>query len=109
MNKPTYCYYKETFGGQATEAAFNSCLQPALAHVNWLIGFNTVTQDNSDAYKMAVCAVVDAALGFGSAGVGFSIGSFSVNGADKQTVDKAMTDAAIKYLVGTGLLYQGVC
>ena len=108
MYKPDYKFYAEIYGGQAAEATFDSCLQPALAHVNWLIGFNEVTNETAEAYKMAVCSVVDARAEFGSGGVGFSIGSFSVSGIDRQTVDAAMTDAAQKYLVGTGLLYQGV-
>lgn len=108
MNAPDVKFYQEQYGGDASEATFNSCLRPALAHVNWLIGFNEVTEETAQAYMFAVCSAIDARAEFGSGGVGFSIGSFSVSGIDRQTVDAAMTDAAKKYLVGTGLLYQGV-
>lgn len=108
-NAPDYKFYQNEYGGNASEATFDSCLSPALAHVNWLIGFNKVTEETSQAYNLAVCSVIDARAEFGSGGVGFSIGSFSVNGIDRQQVNSAMTEAAVKYLVGTGLLYQGVC
>lgn len=108
MNKPDFKFYQEQYGGDASEATFDRCLEPALAHVNWLIGFNEVTEDTAKAYMFAVCSVIDVRAEFGSGGVGFSIGSFSVNGVDRQTVNAAMTEAAQKFLVGTGLLYQGV-
>lgn len=109
MYAPDYKYYQEQYGGAASEATFNGCLKLATAHVDFIIGFNMVGDDTMDAYKSAVCSVVDTCAVYGSGGVGFSLGSFSVNGADRQTVEQAMTDAAVKFLVGTGLLYQGVC
>lgn len=104
---PTYERYRE-WGGSASEAAFSERVSAAKAHVDWLIGSSPIT--DGEAYADAICAAVDAVEGTCAATVGsISIGSFSASGGGAAVTDEsAMTDAAMKVLAPTGMLYAGL-
>lgn len=112
MWEPDYTFYKNEYRGQAPEAVFSEQLRGAVAHVDWMIGFNEVVEATSTAYKRAVCAVVEAFAVYGTGPIGgFSIGSFShssyVGVGSKSGKDIATEDATAE-LATSGLLFAGV-
>lgn len=107
----TYEFYSETYGGGLSEAAFGTSLPAALAHVRWLCGGRCPSRCEVVAYKRAVCAAVDAFAEFGQGQVGgFALGDFKVTHYEDEgtTGDEIATQAAMKELVGTSLLFSGV-
>lgn len=116
--KPTYWFYKNTYGGQHDEGAFTASLPKALAKVNYSIWPNEVEADTLESYQMAVCAAVDVDVAYGgSGGIGeelssMSIGYFSVSGGSSSdgvsSYEKDMKTVVEEHLVGTGLLYMGI-
>lgn len=109
---PDYAFYRDEYKGKAPEAAFDEQLSGAVAHVDWLIGFNEVTEATATAYKRAVCAVVEAFAVYGTGPVGgFSIGSFthsSYVGVGSKSGKQIATEDAVSELSASGLLYAGV-
>ncbi len=105
--EPDFAYYRDVYRGGAGEKAFNAALPGSLALVRDLIGFNEVTDETADAFKRAVCAASEVAFARGTGG-GFTIGSFSMSGDTPHEVRADMARAAKAWLVGTGLLFQGV-
>ena len=106
---PDYAFYRDEYKGKAPEAAFDEQLTGAKAHVDWLIGFNEVTEATAVAYKRAVCAALEAfaVYGTGPAG-GFSIGGFSMSPAGAKSGKDIATEDALRELACTGLLYSGI-
>lgn len=106
---PTYEFYTGEYGGRLPEAAFGAELSGAAAYVDWLIGFNEVTEQTAAAYRRAVCAALEAFAVYGAGESGFTIGSFSMSALPngRTAKDIAREDAA-RELVGTGLLFQGI-
>lgn len=106
-------------GGTLAEDVFKASSRAAVAWVRDIIGFNVPQDaDDEDAYVRAVCAAVEVDATYGcSGGIGeslasVSIGSFSASaGADgaSGTYEADMTRAIRRELVGSGLLYQGIC
>lgn len=111
--EPTYKWYQEVYKGTLSEEVFTENLTGAIAHVNWLIALNEVTEETVIPYKRAVCAVAEVfgTMGHNGTDGGFSIGSFSVGGwgSSSKTSEEYATDAAVKELALCGLLFQGVC
>lgn len=106
---PDYAFYRDEYKGRASEAAFDEQLPGASAHVDWLIGFNEVSEAASTAYKRAVCAVVEAFATYGTGPVGgFSIGSFGMSSVGVKSGKDIATEDAARELATTGLLYSGV-
>lgn len=115
----TYSTYSE-HGGKLEEGAFEASLRAAVSAVRDIIGYNE-PQDDDDvvAYIRAVCAAVDVDAAYGaSGGIGeglgsFTLGSFSATMASAQgsasPYDTDMRRAIRRELVGSGLLYAGVC
>lgn len=115
----TYGDFVASFGEAASREEFSSCLPFAKAAVGELIFPNEPLTDEQDAaYRDAVCAaaLADASRGCGH-GVAqpeaFTVGSFSVSGGSGASggmadTELAMRRAAARFLVGSGLLYQGV-
>lgn len=120
MAVPTVTYAGYTqHGGTLAEDVFKASSRAAVAWVRDVIGFNEPQDaDDEDAYVRAVCAAVDVDAAYGcSGGIGeglasVSIGSFSASlgaGDAAGGYDADMTRAIRRELVGSGLLYQGIC
>jgi histone H3/H4 len=102
VDEPTFVYYQDTWGGKLSEAVFADLKKKAAAKVDRAIWPNQVSDATMDAYRRAVCAVVD--LLHDPEVVRESAGKTTVEYADVQTVDKTIRE----YLTGTGLLYAGL-
>lgn len=114
----TYNDYVEGFGYSVKPDAFTEYLPSATAVVRDLCYPNQPeTQDQQDAYVLAVCAAIQADVMSGSthgADLGassFTIGKFSMSGnssgaSGESAVLSAMRSAARLQLVGSGLLYR---
>lgn len=120
MAAPTVTYEDYTkHGGTLAEDVFEASSRAAVARVRDVIGFNEPQDaDDEDAYVRAVRAAVDVDAAYGcSGGIGeglasVSIGSFSASaGADgtSGTYEADMVRAIRRELVGSSLLYQGIC
>lgn len=109
---PDYAFYCADYKGKAPEAVFDEQLPGAVAHVDWMIGFNEVSETTVTAYKRAVCAALEAFAVYGTGPVGsFSIGSFSHSayvGVGSKTGKDIATEDAARELRCAGLLYSGV-
>lgn len=105
----TYDYYANTYGGAASEEMFTTALHKARCRLAAVIQ-GEIRADVEDAYRMALCAVIDrvAQLDTRGAIASESVGSTSVS---YSSAVQSMTDydAVYGYLSGTGLLYRGVC
>ena len=111
MYAPSYDEYRAN-GGTAEVEAFTASISQAVARVDYVINPNRVLEEHSEAYKQAVCALVDEVVSptYTSGGGGFGIGGFRMDGSrgagkslgelDRETVEP--------YLVDTGLLYMGI-
>ncbi len=111
MAEVDYAYYSEIYGGGLSEAAFGASLPAAERHVNWLCWNRTPACCELAAWKRAVCAAVDAFAEFGEGQVGgFALGDFKVTHYEDEgtTGEEIATQAAMKELVGTSLLFSGV-
>lgn len=107
----TYEWYSQTYGGGLSESAFGLSLPAATRHVRWLVGGSEPSDEELESYQRAVCAAVDAFAEFGEGQVGgFSLGDFKVTHYEDEgtTGEEIATDAAIKELVGTTLVFCGV-
>ena len=107
----TYEWYSQTYGGGLSESAFELSLPAATRHVRWLVGGSEPSDEELESYQRAVCAAVDAFAEFGEGQVGgFSLGDFKVTHYEDEgtTGEEIATDAAIKELVGTTLVFCGV-
>ena len=107
----TYQFYKDVYGGGLSESAFGLALPAATRHVRWLVGGVEPSDDELESYQRAVCAAVDAFAEFGEGQVGgFSLGDFKVTHYEDEgtTGEEIATDAALKELVGTSLVFCGV-
>jgi len=109
---PDYAFYRDEYKGKAPEEVFDGQLPGAVAHVDWMIGFNDVSEATATAYKRAVCAVVEAFAVYGTGPVsGFSIGTFSYSsyvGVGSKSGKQIATEDAADELSTSGLLYSGV-
>ena len=107
----TYEWYSQTYGGGLSESAFGLSLPAATRHVRWLVGGSEPSDEELESYQRAVCAAVDAFAEFGEGQVGgFSLGDFKVTHYEDEgtTGEEIATDAALKELVGTSLVFCGV-
>lgn len=107
----TYEWYSQTYGGGLSESAFGLSLPAATQHVRWLVGGSEPSDEELESYQRAVCAAVDAFAEFGEGQVGgFSLGDFKVTHYEDEgtTGEEIATDAALKELVGTSLVFCGV-
>lgn len=106
---PDYQFYRDEYKGKAPEAVFDEQLPGASAHVDWLIGFNDVSERTATAYKRAVCAAVEAFAVYGTGPAGsVSIGSFGMSWSGAKSGKDIATEDAERELSCTGLLYAGV-
>ena len=106
----TYAYYEQTYGGSLPQAAFDSCVNVAEAHVRWLCAASDYCP-NSNAFKRAVCAATEAFAEFGSGEVGgYSIGQFTVRNYENKgtTGEELATQAALRELGLSGMAFTGV-
>lgn len=106
-----YEWYSQTYGGGLSESAFGLSLPAATRHVRWLVGGSEPSNEELESYQRAVCAAVDAFAEFGEGQVdGFSLGDFKVTHYEDEgtTGEEIATDAALKELVGTSLVFCGV-
>ena len=107
----TYEFYRYTYGGGLPEAAFSESVVAAERHVRWLVGGRRPRACELVAYKRAVCAATDAFAEFGEGQVGgFAIGDFRVTHYEDEgtTGAELATEAALKELAGTAVLFCGV-
>ncbi len=107
----TYEFYRDSFGGSLSEAAFGESLPLAEAHVRWLCALKGA-DSTCEAFKRAVCAAADAFAEYGAGEVGgYAIGEFSVkNYASQQTTGEELaTAAALRELGMSGMAFTGVC
>lgn len=105
-------YYSGTYGGWLTTEAFHEVLGVASRQVRFVCGSSVPDGDDEvDAWKRAVCAACDAFAEFGEGQVGgFSVGDFKVTHYEDEgtTGAEIATDAIVKELAGTGLMFAGV-
>ena len=107
----TYEFYRDSYGGSLSEAAFGGSLPMADAHVRWLCEAKGA-KTTCNLFKRAVCAALDAFAEYGAGEVGgYSIGEFSVkNYASQQTTGEELaTQAALRELGLSGMAFTGVC
>lgn len=108
MDAPDYAYYSGSYGGTATEAAFDGCLPRSVALVGMLVGRNESESEAAvTAYKRAVCAAADSLAATGAGG-SLSIGSVSLGGMDASQARQCAIDAATAELATSGLLWAGL-
>ncbi|QCT70833.1 hypothetical protein [Eubacterium maltosivorans] len=109
-------YYQNSyFGTEITEErTFNGLALKASAFLD-AITYNRIdkTQPIDDAVKNAACAVTEVRKTYddGKGGIASeSVGKASVSyaNADGKTLEQESYNAAYPFLIGTGLLYQGV-
>ncbi len=106
----TYEFYRDSFGGSLSEAAFGESLPVVEAHVRWLCALKGA-DGACEAFKRAVCAAADAFAEYGAGEVGgYAIGEFSVkNYASQQTTGEELaTAAALRELGMCGMAFSGV-
>ncbi len=112
MSVVTYERYLTEYGGDLTEVAFSSAVPAATRHVAWVCGGKLPVGDTEEAaYVRAVCAAAEAFASYGEGQVGgFSIGDFKMTHYEDEgtTGAEIATDAIIKELSGTSLLFCGV-
>ncbi|WP_027399849.1 head-tail connector protein [Anaerovorax odorimutans] len=104
-----YTYYKDTYGGNISEADFNSVSRQASAYLN-RITFNKVKNAVTDEVKDACCSVADVMFKQREGGeiTSESVGSWSRQyKTSGKSYDQKLYDAAEMYLALTGLLYCG--
>ena len=99
--RPDYAAYV-AFGGQLAAGPFTAALPSAAAAVDAAIWPNVVTDASREAYRAAICAVVD--LIDSPAVTSWRAGNASETYADAPTIDTAIT----RHLTGSGLLYRGL-
>ena len=110
----TYSWYTAHYGCDLSEAAFVYALPEAERHVNWLCGGRRPCgAAEHHAYKRAICAAVQAFVEYGEGPAGgFQIGGFRMGNSEASasgpTGEDMASDAAIKELAGTGLIFCGV-
>ncbi len=107
----TYTFYAQVYGGGLSEAAFGLVLPAALRHVRWLVGGREPGTEELACWQRAVCAAADAFAEFGEGQVGgFALGDFKVTHYEDEgtTGTEIATQAALKELVGTSLMFCGV-
>ena len=115
MAKPdvTYELYTERFDGELPEEAFAANLPLAEAHVVWVCWpHEPCTESEERAWMRAVCRCADAFAEYGAGSVGgFSIGDYKVTNYENKgtTGTELATEAAMRELAGTRLLFCGVC
>lgn len=112
MFELTYTWYREEYQGGLPEVAFSSSLPAAYRHVRWMCDGREPTSEREElAYKRAVCAAADAFADFGEGQIGgFTIGDYKVGNYDSKVMTGAevATEAVVKELAGTNLLFSGV-
>lgn len=100
-------YSGDLYRGTLGEAAFAAALPRARARLIGLTGAD-VPGEHAEAWKGALCAVVDRAAGVDAPGVkSETVGSTSVT-YDESRSGSTDLDAAAPWLAGTGLLYRGL-
>lgn len=100
-------YSGKLFRGALGEDAFIAALPRARARLTALTG-SEVPAEHEEAWKGALCAVVDRCGGADEPGVvSETIGSTSVS-YDESRYAASDLDAAAPWLAGTGLLYRGL-
>lgn len=111
----SYDFYLDGYGGALSAEAFAEALPAAVRCVGALTGAREACEEwdenQTDAWKRAVCAAADAFAEYGEGRVGgFSIGSFSVtNYRDEGTTGAEVArEAALAELSFTGLCFSGV-
>lgn len=110
----TYADFTAIYGDGVGEDAFKACLPHAVAMVRDLTHPNVPEPWQEEAWRRAVCAAVvadsEGGMSHGLSSGGFSIGSFSVSGGSSGESDGAgaIRSAAMRELVGSGLLYMGL-
>lgn len=105
-----FAFYSGTYGGGLPEAAFGASESLAEAHVRWLCLGNGADED-STAFRRAVCAATDAFAEYGAGEVGgFTIGEFSVKNYENKgtTGEELATAAALRELGLSGMAFCGV-
>lgn len=112
MPEVTYEWYADVFGGRLPEAAFLASLAAGERHVRWLVGGRVPADAGEEAAcKRAVCAAAEAIADYGDGQVdGFSLGDFEVKRYEREALSGAeiATEAAMRELAGTALLFCGV-
>lgn len=105
---PTYEEYVDVYGGKLGEDGFASGLRLACMEIDDLCMGKDVPEAAVDAYKAAICSVLDiyAESGYGPS-TGFSVGSFSIQSGSDDVQEFARVHAR-KILFPTGLLYAGI-
>ena len=107
----TYAWYRDSYGGGLSEAAFGESLPIADAHVRWLCAVKGAST-TCNVFKRAVCAACDAFAEYGAGEVGgYSIGQFSVRNYENKgtTGEEIATQAALRELGLSGMAFTGVC
>lgn len=100
-------YSGALYRGKLGEDAFNGALPSARARLVALTGAD-VPSEHEEAWKGALCAVVDRCGGVDEPGVvSETVGSTSVS-YDESRYGATDLDAVEPWLVGTGLLYRGL-
>lgn len=107
----TYTFYAQVYGGSLSEAAFGLALPAAVRHVRWLTDGREPGVGELACWQRAVCAAADAFAEFGEGQVGgFALGDFKVTHYEDEgtTGTEIATQAVMKELVGTSLMFCGV-
>ena len=107
----TYAWYRDSYGGGLSEAAFGESLPIADAHVRWLCAVKGAST-TCNVFKRAVCAACEAFAEYGAGEVGgYSIGQFSVRNYENKgtTGEELATQAALRELGLSGMAFTGVC
>ena len=101
-------YAGDLYRGKLSEDAFYDALPAATARLVELTGTDVPTR-YAEAWKRALCALVDRVGGLDGSGrvASETVGSTSITYADA-VIGTTDYDAVVPYLSGTGLLYMGL-
>lgn len=100
---PTYGHYL-TYGRKLPEAVFDAHIVDAIARVDAVIWPHEVSDSTREAYRRAVCAVVDALHDPAVVSEGSGRTSVAYAQSDVRTLARIIRE----HLSGTNLLYMGV-
>ena len=109
---PTWCYYRETYGGGLPKRAFELALPAGHRIVRWLCDKCVATIEDETPYLRAICAATEAIAEYGEGQVaGLSLGELRTTHYEtsEATGRELAMRAALDELTGTGLAFSGVC
>ena len=108
MPYASYEYYKDSYGGQMSEAEFKTLSRKAFAYINTVTFGRAKTYQGGDEVKEACCAVADELKNQENRITSETVGSWTRQyKVDDIANSEKLYQTVSMYLACTGLLYAG--